>query len=156
MDGTRVDRIFSRLLHHWSRAHGGNATLPYRLTTLLYAAHVRVHASADLGVQRNDCHRTMKYDDLEAKGVGDMKSLEVSHSPASLRQQKYCCACCGKYLGLFYMFMSAVCFSTMSMLVGFLGRVHTKAFPFTQLVFARGILCLVLAFAYIREEGSEE
>ena len=117
------------------------------------STHAR--ASNDPIVQINNRHRVMKYDDLEAKGGGGIKSLELSTSPASLRQQKYCCSTCGKYLGLFYMFMSAVCFSTMSMLVGFLGRVHAKAFPFAQLVFARGILCLVLAFAYIRWKNLE-
>lgn len=101
------------------------------------------------------------YENLEkAEGEGSAVVVPTKPKPKynyhNSNMDMPCSSVCGTYLGLFYMFMSAVCFSTMSMLVALLARSKGgDHFPFSQLVLIRGILCVICAYLYVKRKGSD-
>ena len=60
---------------------------------------------------------------------------------------------CGRFLGLFMMFLSAAFFLSMSTMISYLGRTNPdNLYPSTQLVFIRAIVCLILSAMWLRKE----
>ena len=61
---------------------------------------------------------------------------------------------CGRFLGLFMMFLSATFFLSMTTAISYLGRtIEGEKYPATQLVLIRASTCLLLTFVWLRRSG---
>lgn len=92
-------------------------------------------------------------EDIDAM-MDDILNSEKRSRPSSSQLGANSRFSCGRFLGLFMMFLSAACFLSMTTAISYLGRtIEGEKYPATQLVLIRASTCLLLTFVWLRRSG---